>query len=519
VSRLSIFRDQELILEHELLGRQIALGRHPDNDIVLEDRTLSRFHARLESRGPDYVVVPLPNQNGVFVNGIRVSGEHDLAPGDRIRLGCYVAIYDPPRAARVGRGTRGGDPTRNEDVRDITASLNADDDDPDLDFDFDDEDASDTFGGSTGEVDDPFAAPSTAVERADKPRFVLTYNGVEVSRHDIDDGLIIGRSKTSDVVISLLGLSRRHAVVRKTEDGITVEDLSSQNGTWVNNARIEGARLLRHGDILNFYEYSVIFLEDESSLLELPDDGDGFDLGMPTGTEIDSLAARPTHARGVTGLGPKLTPPTKRTTLSELTRDPASRPEPSVESQLDALGLGDGSYLGEDFDEGEFGGGTDSDRDSEGTDLLQANIDFDDDSSDTFDTTTFSGRPPELQEILSESTAWPTDEALLSCLAASQREALISLEVFLDGNRYTQMPLSNEVTRIGSDARCDLALPPESGVAPWHCTLIHVGSSTICYRANRSAHLESGGDQFDAAVLEDGDELLLGRVRIVLRRR
>ena len=35
----------------------VALGRHPENDIVLDDRTLSRFHARLERRGDRYVVV------------------------------------------------------------------------------------------------------------------------------------------------------------------------------------------------------------------------------------------------------------------------------------------------------------------------------------------------------------------------------------------------------------------------------------------------------------------------------
>jgi hypothetical protein len=35
-----------------------------------------------------------------------------------------------------------------------------------------------------------------------------------------------------------LGLSRRHAVVRRTEHGYEVLDLGSVNGTWLNNERL-----------------------------------------------------------------------------------------------------------------------------------------------------------------------------------------------------------------------------------------------------------------------------------------
>ena len=58
---------------------------------------------------------------------------------------------------------------------------------------------------------------------------------------------VIGRKAgtTSDVSLDLspsggyhLGLSRRHAVIRRTEDGYEVLDLGSVNGTWLNDERL-----------------------------------------------------------------------------------------------------------------------------------------------------------------------------------------------------------------------------------------------------------------------------------------
>jgi pSer/pThr/pTyr-binding forkhead associated (FHA) protein len=58
---------------------------------------------------------------------------------------------------------------------------------------------------------------------------------------------VIGRKvdETSDDLLDLapvggyhLGLSRRHAVVRRTEHGYEVLDLGSVNGTWLNNERL-----------------------------------------------------------------------------------------------------------------------------------------------------------------------------------------------------------------------------------------------------------------------------------------
>ncbi len=95
----------------------------------------------------------------------------------------------------------------------------------------------------------------------DHGHLVVSYNGMEVSQHPITAaGLVIGRSKQCDICISLLGLSRQHTRVDVDGDGVVVTDLDSHNGTWVNNVRVEGRRVLRDGDVLNFFDYEVRFV-------------------------------------------------------------------------------------------------------------------------------------------------------------------------------------------------------------------------------------------------------------------
>ena len=50
----------------------------------------------------------------------------------------------------------------------------------------------------------------------------------------------------------LLGVSRHHAAIHMTDDGYTLEDLNSSNGTWLNDVRLFSNRPvpLRNGDML-----------------------------------------------------------------------------------------------------------------------------------------------------------------------------------------------------------------------------------------------------------------------------
>jgi len=69
----------------------------------------------------------------------------------------------------------------------------------------------------------------------------------------IRPGLVqtIGRDLDSDIVISDLTVSRRHALIRHEGSGATVTDLGSGNGTFVNGLSVSSAEVT-HGDVVSF---------------------------------------------------------------------------------------------------------------------------------------------------------------------------------------------------------------------------------------------------------------------------
>jgi DNA-binding NtrC family response regulator len=65
---------------------EIAIGAMDDNDLVLRDDTVSRYHCRIVQEDSGYVLVDLRSTNGTTVNGVRVR-EAFLHPGCTVAVG------------------------------------------------------------------------------------------------------------------------------------------------------------------------------------------------------------------------------------------------------------------------------------------------------------------------------------------------------------------------------------------------------------------------------------------------
>jgi hypothetical protein len=63
------------------------------------------------------------------------------------------------------------------------------------------------------------------------------------------EALVIGRSPDVAVVVNDTNVSRRHAEVWRTTDGVAVRDLGSTNGTFVNGHRIDAVSLSPRDDV------------------------------------------------------------------------------------------------------------------------------------------------------------------------------------------------------------------------------------------------------------------------------
>lgn len=65
---------------------ELLIGRHHGCDVIVDEPTVSRRHARLVFRDHKWIVQDLTSTNGTIVNGTRV-GRCELRPGDSVVLG------------------------------------------------------------------------------------------------------------------------------------------------------------------------------------------------------------------------------------------------------------------------------------------------------------------------------------------------------------------------------------------------------------------------------------------------
>jgi len=73
------------------------------------------------------------------------------------------------------------------------------------------------------------------------------------------DTMIVGRSRTCDIVLPSAKVSRQHASVVRAGDQWTIEDMGSANGVWINGERIAQAVVISDGDIYTVSDETLTF--------------------------------------------------------------------------------------------------------------------------------------------------------------------------------------------------------------------------------------------------------------------
>ncbi len=103
--KLTLRHNGVSLKEYELSGSRMTIGRRSDNQIQLDDPTVSGIHAILSLQPDPYfdghyrvTLVDFNSTNGVYVNGERCS-QRELRQGDVIRLGQHEMLFDDPGQA------------------------------------------------------------------------------------------------------------------------------------------------------------------------------------------------------------------------------------------------------------------------------------------------------------------------------------------------------------------------------------------------------------------------------------
>ena len=103
----------------------------------------------------------------------------------------------------------------------------------------------------------------TAHTRAATRSTIVRTSGANAALPDrlpLDHGLTVGRqAMPGQVVLDHLNVSRRHAAFEVTDGNIVLRDLGGTNGTYVNGARVRGARSLVPGDRIDIGPFQLTF--------------------------------------------------------------------------------------------------------------------------------------------------------------------------------------------------------------------------------------------------------------------
>jgi hypothetical protein len=87
----------------------ITIGRNEDCDVVLPDRQVSRYHARVLWQGDRFVVEDLGSKNGTHVNGQEATAPIELQDGDEIQIALRFKMAFVDAGATAPLSLEGGE--------------------------------------------------------------------------------------------------------------------------------------------------------------------------------------------------------------------------------------------------------------------------------------------------------------------------------------------------------------------------------------------------------------------------
>lgn len=226
--QLIITRDDDHIQTKVLAPGEYSVGRLEENDIVLDDRQVSRRHARLVVTEQGASLEDLGSSNKMVLDGQEMD-TIALRPDQAVTIRPFVLSF---------------------------ASL------PDMD------DKTIVLGAGAGEVHEDATMIMAGPSAAPKMKLIVVQGQDQGAEYDLRPGsIILGRAEECDVRLNDPSVSRRHAQVEVESDRILIKDLGSTVGTFVNDDRIQ-EHALSVGDVLRLGGSTLELSSDSAKVIE-----------------------------------------------------------------------------------------------------------------------------------------------------------------------------------------------------------------------------------------------------------
>lgn len=94
------------------------------------------------------------------------------------------------------------------------------------------------------------------------PKVIISMEGVVIKEVQLSkERTSLGRRPYNDVVIDNLAISGEHAVLQLAGQEVSIEDLNSTNGTYVNGKSVK-KQLLQHSDVIEIGKYHIQYFNE-----------------------------------------------------------------------------------------------------------------------------------------------------------------------------------------------------------------------------------------------------------------
>jgi pSer/pThr/pTyr-binding forkhead associated (FHA) protein len=187
-----------------LVEPSVLIGADPGCQVVLKQTGIKPRHAEIQIKGNQLVLVNLANDASTTVNGKACDKQSNLATGDQIMIsGIAVLLVDPK--------------------------------------------------------DERKAAPAAVAPTSSGWAIRANHGALGNKVYSINGDTVLGRAAECDLSFSVAHMSRKHASLSILNGQLMVKDLDSANGTFVNGAPVQEAKLQKGDELrLDTLSFTVI---------------------------------------------------------------------------------------------------------------------------------------------------------------------------------------------------------------------------------------------------------------------
>jgi len=203
-------------------GSEMSIGRNCDNDIVIDNLSVSRKHAVITSGKEGFCITDCDSKNGTFLNGKPIK-KAAVKSGDTILLGKYVLVFEVPQGDSL--------PVSDLDQTVIIPNFRSEERKTELHIDY-------------------------PVVNESNPR--LSRTSTEEDYPIRNDSFLIGKDSSSDIRLEGLFAPKRLAEITRLGDAFVLQRVGGKKKISINGEEIE-EKVLEENDLITIGSEEFLF--------------------------------------------------------------------------------------------------------------------------------------------------------------------------------------------------------------------------------------------------------------------